>query len=54
MVTDTTRFTDWKTARDALRDIRETGKRESKTVVSLGSALLENYSGKLGDEGICT
>ena len=46
-----TRFSDWKTARDTLRDIRETGKRDSRVTVSLGSVLLENYASKLGDEG---
>jgi hypothetical protein len=45
-------FTNWKKARDTLKDFRETGKRESAATVSLGRVLLKDYSGKLGDEGI--
>jgi tetratricopeptide (TPR) repeat protein len=43
-------FTNWKKARDTLKDFRETGKRESAATVSLGRVLLKDYSGKLGDE----
>ena len=44
-------FTDWKTARDILRDLRDNGARESEKVVFLGTELLDNYASKLGDEG---
>ena len=50
------KFTDWMSARDALRDIREEGSRESHKVAVLGKQLVEKYASKLGDEGIymCT
>lgn len=44
-------FTDWKTARNILRDLRDNGGRESEKVVFLGTELLDNYGSKLGDEG---
>lgn len=49
-VTDDAEFTDWKTARDTLRDIRETERRDSRVVVALGKILIDKYSNKLGDE----
>ena len=45
-------FTDWKNARDVLRKLREGRKRDSKTVVELGKVLVQNYSRKLGSEGL--
>ena len=50
------KFTDWMSARDALRDIREEGSRESHKVAVLGKQLVEKYASKLGDEGVymCT
>lgn len=50
-VNDEEEFTDWKSARDTLRDIIETERRESRVVVSLGTVLVDKYSSKLGDEG---
>ena len=50
-VSDDAEFTDWKTARDTLRDIRETERRDSRVVVALGKILIDKYSNKLGDEG---
>ena len=48
------KFTDWMSARDTLRDIREEGLRESHKVAVLGKQLVEKYASKLGDEGIYT
>lgn len=50
-VNDEEEFTDWKSARDTLRSIVETERRESRVVVSLGTVLVNKYSSKLGDEG---
>lgn len=50
-VNDEEEFTDWKSARDTLRNIVETERRESRVVVSLGTVLVNKYSSKLGDEG---
>lgn len=50
-VNDEEEFTDWKSARDTLRNIVETERRESRVVVSLGTVLVDKYSSKLGDEG---
>jgi len=44
-------FSDWKSARDTLRKWREEKKRKSADVLNLGSVLLADHSGKLGDEG---
>lgn len=51
-VNDEEEFTDWKSARDTLRNIVETERRESRVVVSLGTVLVDKYSSKLGDEGM--
>ena len=50
-VNDEEEFIDWKSARDTLRNIVETERRESRVVVSLGTVLVDKYSSKLGDEG---
>ena len=51
-VVERSHFTDWKSARDILRKLREGRKRDSKTVVELGKVLVQSYSRKLGSEGL--
>ncbi len=43
-------FLGWKDAKDTLKDIRESGSRESQKVTFLGNTLINKYPGKLGDE----
>ena len=45
------KVTSWKDARDILRDLRETGARDSRKIAFLGKLLVTKYSSKLGDEG---
>lgn len=45
------KFTGWKEAKETLKDIRDSGKRESSTVLVLGKKLVSKYTSNLGDEG---
>lgn len=45
------KFTGWKEAKDTLKDIRDSGSRESSEVTFFGKILVSKYASSLGNEG---